>query len=248
MKTLTVDQIMSLRPCAAYPESRVRELWGDRESLSLVEILRLDIPAEDRIWVLTRDGVCDRAVLRRWADAIADRAVRTHCLTCGVPAVESWARGWLDGTARTYAAADAADAAAYAASAAAYAAARAASAASAAAQSTTAYAAARAASAASAAALAAEAADAAERERRAQVDDLIRALNDAEVKARIKGLAAAGYCDRLAVRRLLADLRGQPGCERIQERSLNNYLAGRSRMPAAVEKGLDALIERGADQ
>ena len=65
---------------------------------------------------------------------------------------------------------------------------------------------------------------------------------------RINGLAAAGYCDRLAVRRLLADLRGQPGCERIQERSLNNYLAGRSRMPPAVEKGLDALIERGSKQ
>ena len=226
MKTMTVQDIMCLRPCAAYPESRVRELWGDRESLSLVEILRLDIPAEDRIWVLTRDGVCDRAVLRRWADAIADRAVQAHCLTCGVPEVEAWARCWLDGTARTYAAyaADAADAAADAAWAAAWVA------------SARPAAAARAASAAYAA------------ERRAQVDDLIRALNDAEVKARIKGLAAAGYCDRLAVRRLLADLRGQPGCERIQERSLNNYLAGRSRMPAAVEKGLDALIERGADQ
>ena len=122
MKTLTLSDIMALRPCAAYPESRVRELWGDRESLSLIEILRLDIPAEDRLWVLTRDGVCDRDVLRRWAGAIADRAVRTHCLTCGVPAVESWARGWLDGTARTYAAADAAYAAAYAATDAVYAA------------------------------------------------------------------------------------------------------------------------------
>ena len=88
MKTLTVSEIMSLRPCAAYPETRVRELWGDRESLSLVEILRLGIPAEDRLWVLTRDGVCDRDVLRRWADAIADRVVRDYCLTCGVPAVE----------------------------------------------------------------------------------------------------------------------------------------------------------------
>jgi len=76
--------------------------------------------------------------------------------------------------------------------------------------------------------------------------DRVRVLTEDEAKARIKGLAAAGYCDRLAVRRLLVDLRGQPGCERIQERSLNNYLAGRSRMPAAVEKGLDALIERGA--
>lgn len=69
-----------------------------------------------------------------------------------------------------------------------------------------------------------------------------------KLDTQIKCLAAAGYCDRLAVRRLLADLRGQPGCERIQERSLNNYLAGRSRMPPTVEKGLDALIERGAGQ
>lgn len=69
-----------------------------------------------------------------------------------------------------------------------------------------------------------------------------------KLDTQIKGLAAAGYCDRLAVRRLLADLRRQPGCERIQERSLNNYLAGRSRMPLAVEKGLDALIEMGVEK
>ena len=225
MKALTVSDIMALNPC--YHESRVRELFGDRESLTLVEILALDIPPEDRMWVLTRDGVCSRDVLSAWIDRIADRAVRNYCSECGNTAVEAWARGWLDGTDRSQAAA----AAAYAAAAA--------------------WAAAWAAWAAEAAydARGAEAAyDACEAERRAQVDDLIRALNDAEVKARIKGLAAAGYCDRLAVRRLLADLRGQPGCERIQERSLNNYLAGRSRMPLAVEKGLDALIEMGAKQ
>jgi len=103
MKTLTVSNIMSLNPC--YSESRVRELFGDRESLTLVEILTLDIPPQDRIWVLTRDGVCSRDVLLAWMNRMADRAVRSYCLTCGVPAVEAWARGWLDGTDRTRAAA-----------------------------------------------------------------------------------------------------------------------------------------------
>lgn len=199
MKTLTVSDIMALRPC--YSESRVRELFGDRESLSLVEILQLDIPAEDRIWVLTRECVCDRDLLLAWVNGVADRAVRKYCLECGNTAVEAWARGWLDGTDRSQAAAAAAYAAAaagaaargdaesawvaaytttgaaYVAYAAAYAAACAARAAS-----ESAWAAAGAACAANAASESACAAAAArEAERRVQVDDLICFLNDAEV-------------------------------------------------------------------
>jgi hypothetical protein len=170
MKSLTVSDIMALGPCYAYPESRVRELWGDRDALTLVEILRLNIPAEDRIWVLTREGVCDRDLLLTWVNGVADRAVRNHCLTCGVAAVETWARRWLDGTDRTSAAAYAAYAAADAAYATVYDAAYAARAAARAA----AYAAARAAAYAAAYA----AANAAERQ--AQIDDFIRVLNDAE--------------------------------------------------------------------
>ena len=132
MKTLTVSDIMALNPCGRYPESRVRELWGERESLTLVEILSLDIPPEDRLWVLTRNGVLPDGTLRQFANTTADRAVRNHCLTCGVPVVEAWARNWIDGTNRTtyaaaYAAADASAWVAYAADAAADAAAYAAS-------------------------------------------------------------------------------------------------------------------------
>ena len=247
MKTLTVSDIMALNPC--YSESRVRELFGDRETVTVLEVAQAEIPPDDRVWLLLQPGVLPADVRTDATARTVTRAVTSHALHCGNTAVEEWARGWLDGTDRSQAAAEAARFAADAADGAA-AAADAAWAAAGAARFA-AMDAARAAWAAEAAYVVcgAEAAYAArETERQAQVDDLIRALNDAEVKARIKGLAAAGYCDRLAVRRLLADLRGQPGCERIQERSLNNYLAGRSRMPAAVEKGLDALIERGADQ
>ncbi len=170
MKTLTVSEIMALNPCYVYPESRVRELFGDRDTLTLIEILRLDIPAEDRIWVLTREGVLPVDVLRRFAATVADRAVRNHCLTCGVPAVESWARGWLDGTDRTACAAAAgywqrlsARSAAYAAArSAAYAAARSSGYAASAAARSAAYAAAR------SAAYAAE--------RQAQIADLLALL------------------------------------------------------------------------
>jgi len=210
MKALTVSDIMSLNPCGAYPESRVRELWGDRESLTLVEILQLDIPAEDRIWVLTRDGVCSRDVLVAWMNRVADRAVRSYCLECGIAAVEAWARGWLDGTDRTRGAAEAADvghyatraatrSAAFAARAAAFAARAAAYVARAVHAEYAAYYAAYAAYAACAAAEAAAesvraaagaacaaagaACAAREAERRAQVDDLIRALNDEDEAA-----------------------------------------------------------------
>ncbi len=185
MKALTVSDIMVLNPC--YSESRVRELFGARESLTLVEILQLDIPPQDRIWVLTRDGVCSRDVLLAWMNRMADRAVRSYCLECGIAAVEAWARGWLDGTDRTRGAAEAADvghyatrattqSAAFAARAAAYAAYAACAAAEAAAESV--RAAAGAACAAAGAACAAR-----EAERRAQVDDLIRALNDEDEAA-----------------------------------------------------------------
>ncbi len=234
MKALTVSDIMALNPC--YSESRVRELFGDRETVTVLEVAQAEIPPDDRVWLLLQPGVLPADVRTDATARIVTRAVTSHALHCGNTAVEEWARGWLDGTDRSQAAAESAWDAAESTWAAAWAAWAAAAAAWAAA------------GAAWAAAWGAAGAARGDAERQMQVADIVAAISAAEVKARIKGLAAAGYCDRLAVRRLLADLRGQPGCERIQERSLNNYLAGRSRMPAAVEKGLDALIERGAEQ
>ena len=247
MKTLTVSVILALNPC--YSESRVRELFGDRETVTVLEVAQAEISPDDRVWLLLQPGVLPADVRTDATARIVTRAVTSHALHCGNTAVEEWARGWLDGTDRSQAAAWAA------ARAAAWDAARAAAESAWDAARAAAWDAARAAW--DAARAASESAAWAAAERQMQVADIVAAISaaevaqaeaEAEVKARIKGLAAAGYCDRLAVRRLLADLRGQPGCERIQERTLNNYLAGRSRMPLAVGKGLDALIERGSKQ
>ena len=53
MHKITVDNIMAHKPCEEYPKERVEELWGGKESLSLLDILDLNIPAEDRIRAVT---------------------------------------------------------------------------------------------------------------------------------------------------------------------------------------------------
>lgn len=108
---ITVDQIMSWSPCLRYPRERVEELWMGRPILGLLDILSLDIPASDRIWVATRRGVLTREQRKAWLDRVVTRAVKTHALHCGVLAVESWAAKWLSGEDRSEAAARAAEAA-----------------------------------------------------------------------------------------------------------------------------------------
>jgi hypothetical protein len=71
-------------------------------SLTLVEVLRMDwVPAEDREWVAVQDGVLTEEQATAWHDVVVTRAVRTHALQCGVPAVERWAAAWLSGEDRS---------------------------------------------------------------------------------------------------------------------------------------------------
>jgi len=112
MKALTVSDIMALEPC--YSESRVRELFGDRETVTVLEVAQAEIPPDDRVWLLLQPGVLPADVRTDATARIVTRAVTSHALHCGNTAVEEWARGWLDGTNRSQAA-DAADAAACAA-------------------------------------------------------------------------------------------------------------------------------------
>lgn len=112
---------MRLHPCNQYPESRVRELWGGRESLTPLEILDLPIPAADRVWVMCQPGVLPKEMREAAVSRIVTRAVRNYALPH--PATSAWAEKWLSGGDRTIeAAAEAARAAAEAAERAAWAA------------------------------------------------------------------------------------------------------------------------------
>ena len=100
--TYTLERIMALRPCSAYPRSRVRALFGDRKSASLTEILAdTRIPPRDRVWIVCQPSVLTRAQRSAWLERIIARAVTAHALHCGAPQVERWAQAWLDGSDRT---------------------------------------------------------------------------------------------------------------------------------------------------
>ena len=107
MKRWTVDDMMALSPC--YTRARVVELWGPRRGLTALDILDLDIPAQDRLWALWR--VLPETERAQAIDLTVERAVMTHCVACGVPAVEAWAQAWLSGEDRSATAASAATAA-----------------------------------------------------------------------------------------------------------------------------------------
>ena len=104
MTTWTIDQMLAEHPCAEYDRARITDLWAGRDAIATRDILVLDIPAVDRIWAALHDPIIGPRVVER----IVTRAVTTHALTCGVPAVETWARRWLSGDDRTQAAACAA--------------------------------------------------------------------------------------------------------------------------------------------
>lgn len=50
--TITVDDVMRLGPCAAYPRQRVEALFGAREAVTAREVAGADIPLKDRVWLL----------------------------------------------------------------------------------------------------------------------------------------------------------------------------------------------------
>jgi hypothetical protein len=63
---ITVKQIMDWEPCEEYPESRVIELVGDGKTP--LEICDLDIPAEDKLWVLFRpEFIPEKILTELWA-------------------------------------------------------------------------------------------------------------------------------------------------------------------------------------
>lgn len=57
MKKITLAQVLSYKPC--YSEEKIVELFDGRSELSVREIVKLDIPAKDKVWVLCRPHFLD---------------------------------------------------------------------------------------------------------------------------------------------------------------------------------------------
>ncbi len=59
---------------------------------------------------------------------------------------------------------------------------------------------------------------------------------------------AAGYAQRIDIRRLLADLKRYPGCATLQLRTLSNYLSGYTHMPTDVARALCGVLKITMDE
>ena len=97
MKLITVNMITDLKPCPKYNQTYLRTLIGDGKTL--LQILDLDIPAEDRIWVTIR--LIPPAVAVKIAQQGVHRSLQKYVLECKVPFVVEWATDWLSGKDRS---------------------------------------------------------------------------------------------------------------------------------------------------
>jgi hypothetical protein len=78
-KTITIDEIIALKPCPAYPPERVRKLAAmepGKDSWTALEILaRENVPAADRLWLVHRESLIDAPILHEAACRYAERVL-----------------------------------------------------------------------------------------------------------------------------------------------------------------------------
>jgi len=79
MLRLTVEDIMSLRPCPSWTMARVREAMRGRVSVTASDIPDAEhVPAKDRIWLLIKGGFFDRNDLILIAAAFVEHVLPLH--------------------------------------------------------------------------------------------------------------------------------------------------------------------------
>ena len=54
MKKVDIKTVMSWNPCSSYTEDRIKKLFGRLKTLSVKQILDLDIPHNDKLWAVLR--------------------------------------------------------------------------------------------------------------------------------------------------------------------------------------------------
>jgi hypothetical protein len=73
--TITVEQVLALHPCSAYPESRLRRLFPAtlHEVLTRWDGAWADVAQENRLWLAGQ--VLPRQLVRRWLAVVVERTL-----------------------------------------------------------------------------------------------------------------------------------------------------------------------------
>jgi hypothetical protein len=97
MGSVTVDQVLSWHPCSEYTRERVTELFAGHDTVTVADILNMDIPPQDKLWAaLHREFFTDER-LHNLACDFAEHVVHL----CGddprpqaaIDAKRAWLRG-----------------------------------------------------------------------------------------------------------------------------------------------------------
>ncbi len=72
LKKVTVQDILSWDPCDGYTEEKIKELFGRKKYLNVKQILDLDIPAEDRLWVVLRPEMIPEMIIHEFLCQVAE--------------------------------------------------------------------------------------------------------------------------------------------------------------------------------
>ena len=102
MLAVTVDDVMSWRLCDGYTRYRVNTLFAGREAITALDVLKMDIPAGDRLWAVLREEMVPAPILHEFACRIAEAALSQESMAGREPDPRSWAaidakRKWLRG-------------------------------------------------------------------------------------------------------------------------------------------------------
>ena len=90
MTDVTADGIMAMNPCSGYDRERVLKLWAGRDALTALDILDLEIPAEDRIWAVLHQELVPERDMYILACLFAEHAPLSWN---GIEAKRRWAAG-----------------------------------------------------------------------------------------------------------------------------------------------------------
>lgn len=74
MQSITVQQVLDWGPCGTYTDGLVEDLFAGRKTLTGLDILDLDIPQADKLWVLLRKEFIGELQLDILACTFAGRA------------------------------------------------------------------------------------------------------------------------------------------------------------------------------
>lgn len=106
MKRITIDDVINTNPCTPpYTREYVTELFDGRKSVYPLTILKDErIPAEDKLWLLLRDGWLPDKLLHLAACGFAEAALLREREAGREPDIRSWnaievKRKWINGDA-----------------------------------------------------------------------------------------------------------------------------------------------------